>query len=221
MTSQKIVSEIDAQVKAADRYIKSAPWADKAFYAAWCVQTFKYVSHSAPLIKLCADRLPKSNAFKREMEKHYREEVGHEQFALRDAKFFGIDAKMERELDATKSIYDAIYAEIEADPMAMFGYALALENISKHYGPWIAETVCYSYGIDPKKAFKDNVPASFLTLHAHVDQDHADSGLTALEKVPPNSYETVYRVMMKTFRAYQQFLEAIERESVKNGKSAA
>lgn len=209
-----LLKKVDVGVDQVGTVIRSMPWGSKPFYAKWCAQTFKYVSHSAPLIKLCAERLP-AGPTKDDMNHHHREEVGHEKYAARDAEALGIDAKADPELPETTAIYGDIYDQIKANPAAMFGYAMALENVSKHYGPWIAAEVCKHYGITPVKHHSKNVPASFLTLHADVDQVHADEGIAALERIAEKDLPVVAEVMDKTFAAYANFLKAIDKSCSK------
>ena len=209
MDKQKLLSQIEAGTERLGTTIKAAPWGHARFYANWCAQTYKYVVHSAPLIKLCAEVLPGGDT-KKDMEHHYQEEVGHEKFAARDAEALGIDAVGAEEFGATTAIYRDVYDEIRANPVAMFGYALALENLSKRYGPWIAEKVIASYHIRPSPNHTKNVPASFLTLHADVDQAHAEEGLAAIDQIAPEDLPVVSRVMEKTFTAYERFLRTIE-----------
>lgn len=208
MQREHIIAEIEKGVEDVGEVIVKMPWRAEGFYSNWCAQTYKYVCHSAPLIKLCADVLPPGK-LKQDMSHHYQDEVGHEKFAARDAEFFKLNAKEIEELPETAAIYSEIYDLIKANPSAMLGYGMALENVSKEYGPWISKVVCEHFGINPSVNHTKNVPASFLTLHADVDQEHAKDGIAALDQVKDEDIPFVIEVMRKTFKAYQSFLRGI------------
>jgi hypothetical protein len=199
---------INERLKRVESTIMKFDWSCRHTYSNWCAQTYKYVCHSAPLIKKTSEALPVGH-LKTEMQKHYKEELGHEMFAHRDAKFFGLDASDAPELESTKGMYSYVDQYIENDPGAMYGYAFALENISKVYAPWISEKVMKSFNVETSNNHSKNIPASFLTLHAEVDQDHADCGIQALEHMSEKNKEVAITAMNQSFDNYENFLNGI------------
>ena len=220
MNKGEFESEIKNQIEKFESIFKSMPWNISEFYSLWCAQTYKYVCHSAPLIKKTAEHLP-AGQLKTEMQKHYKEEVGHEKFALRDAAHFGLDADAIETLPETSKMFEYANKEIETDPAAMYGYAFALEHISKVYAPIVAELVAKSFDLQISKIHTHNVPVSFLTLHAEVDQEHADHGLEALDHLPESSHPFAMQVMKDTFDNYHSFLEAVKSNSENGVRNCA
>ncbi len=180
------------------------PWESDRHYGNWCVQTYKFVYYTVPLLEKAASML--SGPLKEIMQHHRKEELGHEKFVQRDAQFLGRDCEKEEAYPETLALYEPLLKSQEGMVVPLLGYAFALENISAAYCDHMAERVLKKHKIKPSKNHMTNVPASFLTLHAVVDQEHTESGWECLNYLPTDTHNQLIESTKDSFQKYQRFL---------------
>jgi hypothetical protein len=88
------------------------------------------------------------------------------------------------------------------DPVALFGYILALEVTSAQEGGWVHDRIVAAHG--PKTA-------SFVKLHAQEDVGHVEKALRALEDVSAGQRMLVGENMRQTAYGYRAILEEVAR----------
>lgn len=187
--------------------IENFPWESDFHYGTWCVQTYKFVYHTVPLLEKTAATA--QGPLKDILLHHRDEERGHEKFAKRDAAFLNRDCIKEATMPEALSLYQPIENAGDHIIEALFGYAFALENISATYCGYMAQRVLKRHGKTESKNHLANTPASFLTLHALVDQEHAETGWDCLNHLDSHSYEGVANSMRRSFVGYESFLKAV------------
>jgi hypothetical protein len=158
--------------------LRAFPWADRATYGDWLAQTYWYVRHSTRLLAASAARFGHDdlgNALHVRFAAHMGEEKRHELLALHDLKAIGLELEAFPERPSTRAFWEPQYYKIEhVNPVALFGYILALEAMSAAHGPSVFEQVSTAHG---------SAAATFLKLHAHDDEDHVAKAVAMLEHV--------------------------------------
>ena len=184
-----------------DQTLRSAPWNDASFYAAWLAQTTYYVRHSTRLLALAgAHASQEEQEFHLRFLKHAEEEKGHEKLTLLDLKHLGKKIDVIPEFAATQSLYQTQYYWIEKiSPLAFFGYILCLENIAMKVGPVINKTVEQQYG--PKGAH-------FWRVHAEEDVDHVAEAIRRVESLPVETQQLILANMIQSFENYTAMIKS-------------
>jgi hypothetical protein len=158
--------------------LRAFPWRDRTIYGDWLAQTYWYVRHSTRLLASSAARFGHDdfgNALHVRFAAHMAEEKRHELLALHDLKAIGLGLEGFAERASTRAFWEPQYYKVEhVNPVALFGYILALEAMSAAHGPWVFEQVAMAHGASA---------ATFLKLHAHDDEDHVAKAIAMLERI--------------------------------------
>jgi len=181
--------------------LRGFPWAQPRAYADWLAQTYYYVSHSTRLLAASAARFGHDELEDRlhhRFAAHMAEEKRHELLALHDVKMVGFTLEDFPERSSTRMFYEPQYYKIEhQDPIALFGYILALEAMSATHGRWTLEQVLTHHG---------KSCARFLAVHAHDDEDHLAKAFEVLEKIPPDRQRAIETNLRQSTYAYLMML---------------
>lgn len=215
----QLKSVIREELMAIQPEIENFPWESERHYGTWCVQTYKFVYHTVPLLEKTASSV--TGPLKEILQHHRSEELGHEKFAQRDAAFFGRDCLAESEMAETLSLYKYLLSAKEDLLESLFGYAFALENISATYCGYMADRVLKKQHKEPVKNHLANVPASFLTLHAAVDVEHTESSWDCLQYLSPDRFDGLINATHQSFRKYKALLHAIAHQQSALANKAA
>ena len=188
--------------------LRAFPWADRAAYGNWVAQTYHYVKHSTRLLAAAAARFPQDdvgNALHHRFAKHMSEEKKHELLCVHDLTALDLPLGAFPELPVTRMFYESQYFKVEhRDPVALFGYILALEVTSAQEGGWVHDEIVATHG--PKTA-------SFVKLHAQEDVGHVEKALRALDDVTAAQRALVSENLRQTAYGYRAILEEVARVS--------
>jgi hypothetical protein len=158
--------------------LRAFAWRDRRVYGDWLAQTYFYVRHSTRLLAASAARFGHDelgNALHVRFAAHMAEEKRHELLALHDLKMLGASLDQYYERPSTRAFWETQYYKVEhVNPVALFGYILALEGMSATHGPWVYGEVSTAHGAGA---------ATFLKLHAHDDEDHVQKAMPLLDKL--------------------------------------
>lgn len=191
------------------------PWENKEAYAYWLAQTYYFVRHTTVLLALSAAKFGNKNRPKQYATfKHIREELNHDLIPLEDLKALGTSIDQIPELEETSAFYQSQYYFIDyVHPIALYGYALALEGLAAKKGPALYEILNRHYGKDATK---------FVKLHAIVDQDHFEQGLEDFKDVSGEEAQYVIQNLHQSSRMYYNILRRIQEiVATKNVKKSA
>jgi hypothetical protein len=169
-------NEFDVNLSRIERLSDVYPWHDAKAYGWWLAQTYHLVKHTTRFIALTAARLPfNQNALHYKLMEHCREEAGHDAIALGDLKKMGFSIEDFPALAETTALYRAQYYALEYGlPVSHFGYSFCFEGYAARRAERIQRAVEAAHGVGK---------ASFLALHAVVDQDHFASAFEVLSTV--------------------------------------
>ncbi len=171
-------SALESSVARLGEGLRAFPWRDRQAYGDWLAQTYWYVRHSTRLLAAAAARFGHDdvgNSLHVRFAAHMAEEKRHELLATHDLKALGLSLDAFRERASTRAFYECQYYKIEhVNPVALFGYILALEAMSATHGPWAFGEAAAEHGAGA---------ATFLKLHAHDDEDHVQKAIAMLERI--------------------------------------
>ena len=137
----------------------------------------------------------------RDVLKHLREEVGHEELAIKDMKAMGLQLNHFPELPETALIYQSQYYWIERHgPVSHVGYSLMLEGLAVREGKWLMEKIERHYG---KEA------ATFIRVHAMDDVAHFQEGIRRLSGATVEEIDQAVRNLEQSRFLYSAMLERI------------
>ncbi len=186
--------------------LRAFPWRDRQTYGDWLAQTYWYVRHSTRLLAAAAARFAHDeigNSLHVRFTAHMAEEKRHELLALHDLKALdlGLDGYGERA--STRLYYECQYYKIEhVNPMALFGYILALEAMSAAHGPWAYEQASTAHGAGA---------ATFLKLHAHDDVDHVHKAIAMVERTDARGRDDIAQNLEQSTFAYLTMLGELKK----------
>jgi len=200
----KVKQTYEANIGAlVDRFMNN-PWDNKEFYAEYIAQTYYYVCHSTKLLKYAADHCDHPE-LKECLLHHVKEELGHEQWCLKDLINLGYDIKMFPESRVTRAMYQALYDGIDKmGPAPIIGYAIALEGMSASVCPPLAPILIKNYG---------DKSAAFIKNHAVIDQAHAAEGYDILKYLTRDEKEIVCQFIKTSCKAYIKFFDDMQAAS--------
>lgn len=186
--------------------LSAFPFEDPRCYADWLAQTYYYVRHSTRLLAAAAARFS-LDAFGDRLHQrfaaHMAEEKRHERLATHDLHALGKDLDQFPERDTTRQFWEPQYYKIEhEDPIALFGYILALEGMSAAHGPAALA-----------RAQQAHSPAAtkFLEVHAQDDEDHLAKALTMIAGLDEHRGDVVRINMRQSTHGYLAILSDIRR----------
>jgi pyrroloquinoline quinone (PQQ) biosynthesis protein C len=172
--------QLQTQTAAERRNLQSIPVIGQAMagkvsrelYVAFLTEAYHHVKHTLPLLMACGARLPASHEWLREAMAHYvEEEIGHQEWILKDITACGADAESvrhgtpgaETELMVAYA-YDLI---ARGNPVGFLGMVHVLEGTSVSLATHAAETLKSSLAL-PSRAF------TYLASHGSLDLEHVD-----------------------------------------------
>lgn len=175
-------------------------------YSRWLAQTYYYVAHSTRLLALASSRFPHdSDALHYRFAEHIREEKGHDNLALRDLKAIGGRIEDYPEYPETQAFYQTQYYWIEhQDPIALFGYILALETFSTGAGTRLYDQAKAAHGHDA---------TIFLKVHTQEDIEHVEKAIRSLEGITPRQLAMVISNLKLSCHHYRTIYERIIAET--------
>ena len=142
----------------------------KELYLAYLEQAYHHVKYTVPLLMLCGSRLPlHEHGLQKVMSEYIDEEMGHEQWILKDILHVGGDVeqvKTNKPAWPTELMISYAYDTLmRGNPVAFFGMVYVLEGTSVSIATKVAHCIQESLnlGVD---CF------SYLLSHGDLDQDH-------------------------------------------------
>lgn len=167
-----------------DPIIAEYPWTDPAAYANMLAQIYYWTSHTGRLLALAAAGVDHFNhpLFPRLLHRAI-EEYNHPQLAIHDIKALGLSLDRFPELGATRAFYQMQYYQVEhVDPLAIFGWALMLEELSLRWSARLCETLRRCHGV---------AAATFMQVHGVDDVDHQDENMRLFQALPEKTQGAV------------------------------
>ncbi|WP_394841284.1 iron-containing redox enzyme family protein [Pendulispora brunnea] len=196
---------LDSCVARLSADLRRFPWENADMYGDWLAQTYYYVRHSTRLLAAAAARFAHDGLGDRlhlRFSAHMNEEKRHELLAVRDLEGLGRSLASFSERAATRCLYEPQYYKVEhVEPMALFGYILALEAMSATAGPSVLTAV---------RAAHAQPCTHFLRVHAEDDVEHVEKAFAVLDRVGPTARQHVEENLTQTTFAYLAMLDAIK-----------
>lgn len=181
--------------------LRAFVWRDRERYGDWLAQTYWYVRHSTRLLAAAAARFGHDdlgNSLHVRFAAHMAEEKRHELLAKHDLSALDLRLDAFAERPSTRGFYECQYYKIEhVNPVALFGYILALEAMSAAHGPWVYERVASAHG---------PAAATFLKLHAHDDADHVQKAIAMLERIDARGRADIEQNLLQSTFGYLAML---------------
>lgn len=199
---KNIAELISSKCRFFENYFEtSLNFADKKIYQVYLTQTYYYVKQSCRLLKK-AGEATQNEVLKTAFLSHVDEEMGHEHLAAKDyMTLTGGIVSDYPELDGTKNFWQSIDASIDADPLSMLGYALALEFLAIN---------CAKALIDRASKFGDGC-IQFLLEHYELDQDHTEKMMLLLDSLNQEELQSVHHFTDLSFSNFHTMCEGIRR----------
>ncbi|RMF86802.1 MAG: iron-containing redox enzyme family protein [Nitrospirae bacterium] len=139
-------------------------------YVAFLTQAYHHVRHTTPLLMACGSRVPPEQEWLREAMAHYiAEELGHQEWILKDLAACGADPEAVRHgepLPETEIMVAYAYDLVQRrNPVGFLGMVLVLEGTSVRLAAAAADRIQAALGL-PDAAF------TYLRSHGSLDQGH-------------------------------------------------
>ncbi|MBC86094.1 MAG: hypothetical protein CL677_02855 [Bdellovibrionaceae bacterium] len=165
---------------------------DKDAYAAWCAQTYYYTLHTCRLLEMAGNNV-ENPKLKETFLAHVEEEKGHEYLAKKDYREMTENKKVEDfpEFPETHHFWSYIESETDKNPLAIFGYAIALENLAAKSAKAPLEALV-----------KLNWPIAFIKEHYEVDQEHTEIIIELAKTLTDSEREYVNGIVETVFENY-------------------
>ena len=176
-------------------------------YTAFLGQAYHHVRHTTPLLMTLGGRLPDRLSWLRAAVADYiEEEIGHEEWILKDIAAAGGDADAVRasrpELPAELMVAYAYDLISRGNPAGFFGMVFVLEGTSVALASTAADRIQHALGL-PNQAF------SYLRSHGALDQEHTKHLATLLEQMAPEDQAEVTRSARVFFQLYGDIFRAL------------
>lgn len=188
----------DSRIEELAKAIDVFPWEEKNLYCQWMNQQFYLVQNSSRYLALAASlvKVEDSKEFHWWIH-HLKEELDHDKTLLRDLRELGRD-KLDPIFPEIRAIVGAQYYDLQKyGPDALLGYALMLEGLSVRCCSRVADRVEKAHG----------GKATYLRLHANVDQDHYAEGTARIANISPERQQIVIQNLEMMFALYLNFLK--------------
>ncbi|MCO4755467.1 MAG: iron-containing redox enzyme family protein [Bacteriovoracaceae bacterium] len=143
---------------------------DRETYINFLAQTYYFVCHSVPLLKMAIKNTSNEEFIERSLE-HIKEENGHEMIALRDLKRLGANIQDYPEWKWTKDFYGKQYELVAENGEILLGYILALEGIA---------ALSKEAAASVEKSFEKG--SKFVKIHVEEDQEHLAKVLKQIKR---------------------------------------
>lgn len=144
---------------------------DKALYARYMCNVWRYAQHSAVVIALAGSRcVGRDPGLAEYLMRHANEELGHDQWALDDLEVLGVAEARVREVRPTPSCAAMIAYEYfmagHDNPVTLFGWLYVLEAMGDDLGGLVAERIGAGLALDQARGVR------FLAGHGVADVEH-------------------------------------------------
>lgn len=200
----KMKKIFDDKILQVAKMIDSMNFENKQEYCRWMNQQYYLVQNSSRYLALAASRVPvgESSDF-RGWAHHLNEEIDHDLCLITDMKSLGW-THLEPIYPEVRAIIAAQYYDLEVKgPDSLYGYALLLEGLSVLKCADLYKKVEQAHG---KKA-------TFLRLHATVDQDHYPEGIAKVESLSSEKQTVVLDNLSMMSSLYMHFLTRLITEA--------
>lgn len=199
-TKLDVMNELRAQLDRVGSKLENCPWENPEFYSRWLAQTTYFVNCSSRILTLASAHCPpKYQSFHLRFLSHAAEEKGHEKLSMMDLKHIGYKLEDIPEMVNTQLLYQNLFYWIQfRNPLAIFGWVLALECMALERGKKLLEKTEKAHG--PKGSH-------FLRVHANDDVEHVKEAMEMIEQMPEESYPDILQNMKQTFYNYENMLE--------------
>jgi len=177
-------------------------------YIAFLEQAYHHVRHTVPLLMICAARLPDRLEWLRRAAVDYiEEEIGHDDWILRDLAACGADADAVRRSDpdtATDVMVGYAFDTVQRrNPLGFFGMAHVLEGTSVALATKAAAALQAALAL-PDEAF------TYLTSHGALDIDHTANFARLMNRLEDDEDRgDVIRSAKTFFRLYGDIFRSI------------
>jgi long-chain acyl-CoA synthetase len=176
-------------------------------YLAFLGQAYHHVQHTTPLLMSLGGRLPERLAWLRGAVAEYiAEEIGHEEWILRDIAAAGGDADAVRasrpDLPAELMVAYAYDLIDRGNPAGFFGMVFVLEGTSVALALTAADRIQEALGL-PDSAF------SYLRSHGALDQEHTRHLAALLDRFTTDDQAEVMRCARNFYRLYGDIFRAL------------
>lgn len=176
-------------------------------YLAFLGQAYHHVRHTTPLLMSLGGRLPERLAWLRGAVAEYiAEEIGHEEWILRDIAAAGGDAAAVRasrpDLPAELMVAYAYDLIDRGNPAGFFGMVFVLEGTSVALALTAADRIQEALGA-PDQAF------SYLRSHGALDQQHTRHLAALLDRMTTDDQAEVLRCARNFYRLYGDIFRAL------------
>lgn len=196
---QRLIQAFEDHIAPLSKAFQEFPWDDRDAYALWLAQSYYLVRHTTTFLCLVAAKLgPKHPTLHRDVLKHLREEVGHEELALKDGKAIGVDVRELPELPETALIWQSQYFWIEqGGPFAHAGYSLMLEGLAVRACKPVMKELERNYGREG---------STFVRVHAMEDEGHFEEGMNRMLAAPAGEAELTLKNLAQSRALYEAML---------------
>jgi pyrroloquinoline quinone (PQQ) biosynthesis protein C len=177
-------------------------------YVAFLVQAYHHVKHTTPLLMACGSRIPHAVEWLRDAMAHYiEEELGHQEWILKDIKACGADAEAVRngEPDMPAELMCAYAYDMvqRRNPVGLLGMVLVLEGTSVQLATEAAKNMQRNLGL-PDEAF------TYLTSHGSLDVSHMAFYASLVNKLErEEDRRTVIRAAQHFYKLYGDIFRAL------------
>jgi pyrroloquinoline quinone (PQQ) biosynthesis protein C len=200
-------------------FLQSAPVIQRALagdvtrelYVAFLTQAFHHVRHTVPLLMAVGSRLTSRHGWLQKELVHYiEEEVGHEEWVLRDIEAAGGDPRAVRggsaAIETEAMIAYAYDTVMRGAPVGFFGMVHVLEGTSVALALSAADSIQKTLTL-PDCAF------SYLRSHGTLDKQHVGHLASILDRLDPGTdIPAVAGCARGIYFLYGSMFRALERE---------
>jgi hypothetical protein len=184
---------------------------DRQDYVRFLGQAWHHVRQTVPLLMACGARLkPEYEWLRRHIAHYIEEEIGHDDWILKDIRMAGGDAEQARQcppLPATELMVAYAWDTIQrGNPVGFFGMVFVLETTSTELASLAAGVLEGSLGL-PRQAF------TYLHSHGALDLEHVDFFRRLVAELPTAAdRQAVLHAARMFFRLYGDVFRALRPE---------
>ncbi len=203
LNAKRLTKAFEDHIHPLGAAFRSFPWENKEAYALWLAQSYFLVRHTTNFLCLVASKLgPDRPKLHRDVLKHLREEVGHDELAAKDLKHIGYDVAKMPELLETALIWQTQYYWIlQCGAFAHAGYSLMLEGLAVRECKAVVERLERTYGREG---------ATFVRVHAMEDKGHFEEGMNRMLSAPAAEAELALQNLAQSRALYENLLQAVQ-----------
>jgi len=192
---------------------------DLNMYRAFLTNAYHHVRYTVALMMACAARLhPLQKNLVGALKEYVEEEIGHEQWILRDLQACGVDsARVEASAANFETELMVAYVRdyiASVHPLGFFGMVHVLEGTSTSLATATADLVQQKLGL-PDDAF------SYLRSHGELDIEHVDFFRELLNELSEEEMDHVIHVANRVYRLYGDVLRSVPRVTDTENQHAA